>query len=379
MGRSFSPTESGGVTAEGKRAVMVYLFQILLTTKDFIYPLGIPELILDILIALYLMIALIMKVIKDQLTVKRLLIPVFVLLSYIVYHSSAFAFIFLYAYVFRGVNIKKYLLFSIIIRMLFITLSFLLLVMGYTTDTVTVHSWKSNQAAHTFGMSGNSNNAAYLFFVLILYTYTYARIEKNLVVKFACHAAALTTAAVVYYFTLSRTTLLAELALYFVGFFIRRHKTRMACLAMLLPVFLVFTSFALALFADNPFFNVLLTGRPHFWHIYLTQVAGPASLIVGSKSPAFTVDNSYLRFYMQGGLVGILFFLGVYLRFFRKINTNALWRKYRFFFPAIVAIAVAGFSETVLPIVGGLAFLFFVIVTRIVIPKLETKDERIDA
>ena len=247
-----------------------------------------------------------------------------VLLLCCILHFEAYTLLLLYmfVYVIRDYDYKKIIDYCFYPRLVFSIVLVIAFYLGLTPDTTMDLSYKGVENAHNFGITGNPNNASFVFFSLEVLMFLRGCLRKSKLEFFLPIAIAFWNHSM----TGSRTFLGVIFALYVIYIFIHLHI--LFKLSYLSPFFAIAITFAIAIWCrDNLILNGLLSGRPWRWHDWLKEMNiiqlwfGPGI----ESTEKITIDSSVLEIVIYGGLLLLILLCKDYIRLgYRKKDKTEL-------------------------------------------------------
>jgi hypothetical protein len=254
-------------------------------------------------------------------------------------------------------------IFSVSIWIFLFTISFYLLYIGYNVNTAIDGGWKGRQTLYALGFAeDNPNYAARYFLSLIVFLYLFARFQKNRYNEIIVHIFNILLIITIYWYTGSRTPFFSEVLLYIFMCFIRRRKTRLANLILCVPLFCLITAFVMPLIFSKTIVNYFLSGRLSYQNKMLFSLTPVNFLIGGPVMSGVIIDSSYINLFLCNGVIGVVFFLYLYLAFFKTITTfSSMWQKYYKYIPVLVTLSIASLSESLIAGFHDISIIYFII------------------
>ena len=342
---------------------MINLLLLPVILMDFSHVFGFSGIF--VFIAIIIIVFFFLLLFQNNFRLKYYVLPILLMIPFVYnnINSLPYIFVLLCAYVFCNTKIKYLVYLSIFFRAIFIIITLYLLASGYISNEMTSGDWKRDAYLNTLGFSKNPNTTSLYFFSLIIFVYVLARLVKNNILRLLIDAFNIFLIIIIYNYTGSRTFFYAEIILYLTGLFVQKDKNIFLSIGLLTPLILFFFSIVITIFlSDNMFFNLALSGRPMFYGRAFDLLT-PTKLFFGFDVGDIIIDSSYMKIFFHTGLLGSLFFIYIYKKFAeRMLMEKEIWNKYSFFIPVIVAMAFAGFAESILAAVKDITLLFFIIV-----------------
>jgi hypothetical protein len=108
--------------------------------------------------------------------------------------------------------------------------------------------------------------------------------------------------------------------------------------------------------------NYFVSGRLSFQNEMLFSLR-PVNFLIGSLIVSdVIIDSSYINLFLCNGVIGIAFFLYLYLVFFKTITAfPSMWQKYYKYIPVVVTLSVAGLSESLIASFRDISIIYFIV------------------
>jgi hypothetical protein len=240
-----------------------------------------------------------------------------------------------------------------------------LLEIGYNTNEIRDGFWKGKGLLYTFGLTTNPNLTSRLFLSPVIYLYIFARILKYKPLGLFIHVLNICLCILIFQYTGSRTVFFIEILIYMFAPLFRKRKTGFGSLLLYLPLVLLVCAFILPLIlGDNALLNAIVTRRFEFGKRSLNLLR-PINILIGLRIEDDSIinDSSYLGLFFGNGLLGIIFFVSIYLRFIKTIILNyPYWQKSYIWLPVIIVLSIGGFTEGILTVLRDITPIYFIVI-----------------
>lgn len=346
---------------------MYYILQFFVILREFSFAFHWNNLVLWILVWSCLFLFFCITIIHERYSLKKYIFLILFTLPFVLYNKYAFSFIsvVLYAYIFRTINLRKIIIFSLGVWFLFLVISAYLLEIGYNTNEIRDGFWKGKGLLYTFGLTTNPNLTSRLFLSPVIYLYIFARILKYKPLGLFIHVLNICLCILIFQYTGSRTVFFIEILIYMFAPLFRKRKTGFGSLLLYLPLVLLVCAFILPLIlGDNALLNAIVTRRFEFGKRSLNLLR-PINILIGLRIEDDSIinDSSYLGLFFGNGLLGIIFFVSIYLRFIKTIILNyPYWQKSYIWLPVIIVLSIGGFTEGILTVLRDITPIYFIVI-----------------
>lgn len=201
-----------------------------------------------------------------------------------------------------------------------------------------------------YNIGFNNTNAASFFLminlmVVVLWVYT-----KNKLISFIF----LPLFYWIYLTTLSRTSFIAEIV-FFIGIILNYFKLYGAY-TKYMPIFLYFLLFLMTYLSRSyEWINELFTTRFFIYDSILSSF-GILNFLFGFSIPnGQPMDSSFFSLLFDGGLLYVLIFLYIYNCYYNSYLKQGMY----YYYPFVLFVLVAGFSENIFSSFNFISFIFF--------------------
>jgi hypothetical protein len=308
--------------------------------------------LLTILINMIMFLDLLLDIRENNHEIDILLLCVFFLLPVVVLNKAELSFIdiLLAVYLLRNVDTRSLLSFSVFCSFIMIAL-FLFCFLTGRKQNVYMHMPKGN--AYTLGFK-NANQASNFFYMYLLPVVELFLISNKKGKPFLL----LPFFYLIFKLTLGRTMFYSELIFFILIMllavpFIQKISSPFICIA---PVILYFVLFYLSRFFEKyPVLDIIFTTRFSIYSEMLSSMS-IKNYLYGIHIPeGQPMDSSFLTLLFDGGILPVLSFLYMYVQYI----SYSLKKNDHSFFPFILCVLAAGFSENVFSSFNIISILFF--------------------
>jgi len=314
--------------------------------------------LLTILINLIMFLDLLFDIRKNNHEINILLIWVFFLLPVIVLNKAELSFIdiLLAVYLLRNIDIKSLFSFSVFCSFIMIVL-FLFCFLTGRKQNVYMRMPKGN--AYTLGFK-NANQASNFFYMCLLPVVELFLISNKKGTSFFL----LPFFYLIFKLTLGRTMFYSELIFFILIIllavpFIRKISFPFICIAPLILYFILF--YFSRFFEKYLLLDIIFTTRFSIYSEMLSSMSIKNCLYGIHIPEGQPMDSSFLTLLFDGGILPVFFFLYMYVQYI----SDSLKKTDFLFFPFILCVLAAGFSENIFSSFNIISILFFsVLYTR---------------